>query len=89
MARMPAGVTLRGKMLPEYRSILTPEALAFLTRLQQTFNPVRLEYLKARKTRQQQLDQGVLPTFLADTAHIREADWQVASAPPDLQNRWV
>ena len=33
MARMPAGVTLRGKMLPEYRSILTPEALGFLAEL--------------------------------------------------------
>jgi malate synthase len=72
-----------------YRQILTPEAVAFLTKLQRTFNPIRLENLKARKLRQQQLDQGMLPTFPADTAQIREAEWQIASTPSDLQKRWV
>ena len=45
MARMPAGVTLRGKMLPEYRSILTPEALGFLADLHRTFDGERLRLL--------------------------------------------
>ena len=41
MARMPACVTLRGKMLPEYRSILTPEALGFLAELHRRFDGER------------------------------------------------
>ena len=45
MARMPAGVTLRGKMLPEYRSILTPEALGFLAELHRRFDGERQRLL--------------------------------------------
>jgi malate synthase len=72
-----------------YRQILPPEALAFFTKLQQTFNPMRLELLKARKARQEELDNGALPTFLPDTAPIRESEWQIAPTPSDLQKRWV
>ncbi len=73
----------------EYRQILTPEALQFLSKLQQAFNPIRLELLQARKARQQDLDRGVLPAFLPGTASIRNSEWQVASTPPDLQKRRV
>ena len=73
----------------EYRQILTLEALQFLTKLQQAFNPVRLELLQARKARQQELDRGVLPTFLPETASIRNSEWQVAFTPPDLQKRRI
>ncbi len=73
----------------EYRQILTPEALQFLTKLHHSFNNIRLEYLEARKERLQQLNQGIFPTFLPETAHLRDADWQVASTPPDLQKRQV
>jgi malate synthase len=73
----------------EYRQILTPEALQFLAKLHHSFNSLRLKYLESRRERQRQLNQGVLPAFLPETAHIREADWQVASTPGDLQKRWV
>src|SRR5512139_285709 len=73
----------------EYRQILTPDALQFLTKLQQAFNPVRLELLQARKARQRELDRGILPTFLPGKAFIRHSEWQVASTPPDLQKRRV
>ncbi len=82
-------LTTNDPLQAAYQQILTPEALAFLTALQQTFNPVRLECLEARRARQKELDRGVLPTFLSDTAHIRESNWQVASTPPDLHKRWV
>jgi malate synthase len=72
-----------------YQQILTPEALSFLTKLQQTFNPIHLQYLEARKARQQELDRGITPAFLGETGHIRKAEWYVAPIPPDLQKRWV
>jgi malate synthase len=69
--------------------ILTPEATRFLTRLAQKFEPRRQELLARRKVRQQQIDAGVLPDFLPETAHIREAEWTVAPIPHDLLDRRV
>ncbi len=67
--------------------ILTTEALAFVERLQRELNPVRLELLRRRQERQQELDAGVNPGFLAETRELRESEWQVAPAPDDLQDR--
>ncbi len=72
---------------PADETILTPEALAFVARLQREFNPVRLELLERRHARQLELDGGLLPAFLPETRHIREGDWRVAPAPADLRDR--
>jgi malate synthase len=72
---------------PADETILTPEALAFVGRLQRELNPARLELLERRRERQRELDSGVLPGFLADTRHVREGDWRVAPAPSDLRDR--
>ncbi len=70
--------------------VLTPDALAFVAGLHRRFNPRRLELLAARTERQRRFDAGQLPGFLAETATVREDDtWQVASAPPDLDDRRV
>ncbi len=69
--------------------LLTPEALAFLAGLERTFGARRRELLQERERIQAEIDAGRLPTFRADTAHIRQEDWQVAPAPADLQKRWV
>jgi malate synthase len=45
--------------------------------------------LEARVERQAELDAGVLPDFPLGTAQIRSADWQVAPAPADLDDRRV
>lgn len=89
MARMPAGVTLRGKMLPEYRSILTPEALGFLADLHRTFDGERLRLLELRAARARRFGKGELPDFLPETRAIREGSWRVAPIPADLQDRRV
>jgi malate synthase len=69
--------------------VLTGDALAFLERLQRRFNPVRQTLLERRAERQRAFDAGALPDFLPETQAIRGADWQVAPAPADLQNRRV
>ncbi len=70
--------------------VLSPEALSFITVLQQQFNPRRQELLERRVARQEQFDAGKLPDFLEETKHIREdASWHVAAVPTDLRKRWV
>jgi len=69
--------------------ILTPEALAFVAALQREFRTERDRLLEARVERQAELDAGTLPDFLPETQEIRESDWQVAPAPPELQDRRV
>ena len=72
---------------PADETILTPEALAFVGRLQRELNPTRLELLERRRERQLELDRGLLPGFLPETRHVREGDWRVAPAPADLRDR--
>jgi malate synthase len=69
--------------------VLTPEALAFVAGLHRRFNPTRMELLRARDERQEWLDADGEPSFLDETAHVREGDWSVAPTPPDLQDRRV
>src|SRR5512138_176613 len=87
---LPNGVTVTGPITSDYAAILTPDALNFVARLQRGFNVRRLELLQQRAERQQKIDRGELPAFLAETAHIRsDRTWQVAPTPPDLQKRHV
>jgi malate synthase len=72
---------------PADETILTPEALSFVARLQRELNPTRLELLERRRERQLELDRGLLPGFLPETRHVREGDWRVAEAPADLCDR--
>ncbi|HEX7975002.1 MAG TPA: malate synthase A [Anaerolineales bacterium] len=86
----PEGVQVTAPVTPEFAEVLTPQALAFVARLQRELNGRRLELLQRRAERQSALDAGSRPDFLADTAAIRrDASWQVASTPPDLQKRRV
>ncbi|HEX4930878.1 MAG TPA: malate synthase A, partial [Gaiellaceae bacterium] len=70
-------------------AVLTPEAVDFLTRLQQRFGPRREELLAARHERAQRLRDGELPDFLPETKSVREGDWQVSPVPAELQDRRV
>ncbi|HUD72503.1 MAG TPA: malate synthase A [Dongiaceae bacterium] len=70
--------------------ILTPEAIAFLARLERAFGSRRTALLAARATRQSALDAGAVLDFLPDTRAIRDdPSWRVAPAPPDLERRHV
>ncbi len=76
-------------VLDSEREILTPEAVNFLHALDLKFEAMRLNLLNHRKRRQEQFDQGVLPTFLSETAQIRREQWIVAPIPEDLCDRRV
>ncbi len=80
-------LTINGALLDGFDTVLTPEALAFLTRLHERFDEPRHEMLAARTRRQLALDAGEPFDFLSDTQHVRSADWTVAPPPPDLEDR--
>jgi malate synthase len=78
-----------GPIPSEYEAILTTDALAFLAKLHRSFDARRLELLQRRVERQKRIDAGEMPDFLPETRHVRDADWQVAPVPKDLQDRRV
>lgn len=82
-------VRVVGPVTPEYAGILTGSALEFVAALHRHFNPRRLELLQRRVERQKAIDAGEFPDFLPETAHIRNSEWRVAPAPPDLEDRRV
>ena len=69
--------------------ILTDEALAFLEKLHQNFAGRRDELLAARQGKREAASAAKALDFLPETADIRTGDWQVAPAPPALQDRRV
>jgi malate synthase len=86
---LPAGVEVRRGPVPGSERVLTEAALGFIADLQRRFGERRLELLRRRHERQAELDAGVRPDFLESTADVRAADWRVAPAPPDLDDRRV
>lgn len=87
--KYPAGVEITGPVSAEYAEILTPEAVAFVTKLARTFQSTRQDLLDQRAKRQREIDGGKLPDFLPETKQIRESEWTVAPVPQDLQDRRV
>jgi malate synthase len=69
--------------------VLTPAALAFVAELHHRFNGERERLLSVRRERQARLDEGERPDFLDETSELRDSDWRVAPAPPELQDRRV
>ena len=83
------GIQIQGPVDSELAAILSPEAVAFVAGLHRSFNPRRQELLHAREERQAAIDAGASLDFLPETRAIREANWQVAPAPSDLNDRRV
>jgi malate synthase len=87
--RFPDGVTIHAPVTDAGTSILTPEALTFVSELSRRFEARRRELMDRRHKIQADIDAGRLPDFLAKTKHIRDSDWQVAPVPADLADRRV
>ena len=85
----PSGVELTGEVTAEFAEILTPDALAFVAKLERTFRARRLECLQQRQGPPTRLDSGEALDFLPDTKHIREGDWKCAPIPADIRDRRV
>src|SRR5215212_7941973 len=86
---LPEGVSISGRITPEFAQILTPEALAFVAKLHREFEPRRQQLLARRAARQKEFDAGRMPDFLPETRQVREAQWKVAAQPGDMLDRRV
>src|SRR3954469_22752430 len=86
---LPSGVSISGRITPEFTQILTPEALELVAKLHRRFESRRQELLARRAARQTAFDAGGKPDFLEETRHVRDSAWQVASQPKDLLDRRV
>src|ERR1700730_17702488 len=69
--------------------ILTTEALAFLSRVAERFEPTRKQLLANRATRLKELRAGKSLDFLPETAEVRAKEWKVAPIPAHLKDRRV
>ena len=78
-----------GERVPGFDQVLTSDALDFVALLARRFAAEREALLARRAERQRQFREGALPDFLAETAPVREREWQVAPAPADLNDRRV
>lgn len=85
----PDGVEITGEMQPGFDEILSTDALNLIAGLARTFTARRNDLLEKRRERQQEINAGKLPDFLAETAEIRAGDWKVASLPEDILDRRV
>jgi malate synthase len=83
-------IQLQGPDERDFDTILTPDALEFVAALQREFGPRRQQLLATRVERRRRLAAGDETLgFLADTASVRQDDWQVAPVPEPLAQRWV
>ncbi len=85
----PDGVEVLAPVAPEHAHILSDDALSFVAGLEREFRERRATILAARTERAARLAAGERPDFLPETAGVRAADWRVAPAPPDLDDRRV
>jgi malate synthase len=78
-----------GPPVPRSAEILTDGALEFVALLHDRFADRRDELLAARRARRDEVARTGRLDFRPDTKAVREGDWQVAPAPPDLRDRRV
>ncbi|MEP6980915.1 MAG: malate synthase A [Nakamurella sp.] len=80
--------SIKGAMHPRFDEILTPEALAFVGKLDAAIAGRRAELLIARDDRQKRITAGEPLDFLPETAAIRDdPSWKVAPIAPGLADR--
>ena len=92
MVGSASGVRIAAASVPGAEMVLTSDALAFVAMLHRKFNSTRMTRIGERGTRREQLAEvpiGFAIDFPSDTAAVREAMWEVADAPADLNDRRV
>jgi malate synthase len=83
------GIQVIGGETSERARVLTPEALEFIARLEREFRTTRARMLDRRRERRNALASGHSLGWLPETADVRAAEWTVAPAPADLDDRRV
>ena len=78
-----------GRSGERYDEILSKAALSLVAELHRELDGERHACLARRHERAQRLAAGETLDFLTETRAVREGDWSVAPAPPDLQDRRV
>ncbi len=86
---MTTSLEIRGPDVPGRDRVLTPDAIEFVEHLVLRFGPRREQLLARRREVQGRLRAGAVPDFPAETADVRSAEWSVAPAAPDLNDRRV
>ncbi|HSF42848.1 MAG TPA: malate synthase A, partial [Thermoanaerobaculia bacterium] len=84
-----AEIRVAGSREPRQEAILTQEALDFVAYLQRNLGAAREDLLVQRTRRLEDLSSGISFGFNDHTRALREEDWVVAPAPPDLEDRRV
>ena len=82
-------VQITGPVSESQTEILSDQAVGFVARLARNLEDRRQQLLQKRCIRQQEIDSGRMPDFLAETATLREKEWVVAPIPKDLLDRRV
>src|SRR5690606_41421980 len=85
---MPS-VELNGPAVERQDDVLTPAALDFVAALHRRFAGRRDELLAARAERREQVRRTGRLDFDPETKAVRDGEWPVAPAPPDLLDRRV
>ncbi len=85
----PNLVTIQAPVPKECMFLLSEDALAFVTALEEHFGARRHALLAKRVERQKEFDAGAKPDFNPATKPIREGEWKVAEVPVDLLDRRV
>lgn len=83
------GMDVLGPVTGPFDEILTPEALRFIGALARKFDSRRKGLLDRRLQVQKEIDAEGRLDFPAETRHVREGDWKIASVPEDLRDRRV
>jgi malate synthase len=89
ISQLVSGVEIKGRMFPEVKEVLTPDAIQFISKLHYLFNRRRVELLEKREKRQEEINSGLMPNFLKETSATKNSGWKVAPLPDDLLDRRV
>jgi malate synthase len=85
----PAPAVVEAAPVARSEEVLTDEALAFVAELHHRFAARRDELLARRLERRAEIARTGTLDFLPGTAGVRSGEWQVAPAPPALDDRRV
>jgi malate synthase len=89
VADRSTGIDIIGPRVPRDEEVLSPSALRFTADVVRRFRPRLVELLSARAARRARWARGERLDFLAETASIRDGEWQVSALPADLLKRTV